>query len=168
MNAPRPKTKSRVQAKPSKQRKTGPRKPAAPAQPPVGLDSAKHAAIQNAQNDAVRIRLGYLPACLASAFNTCGSFNAASFRYYLDDLLEQSGNPTDPAERILIEHLGMVHLRAADMHAQAAQAKSVELVTALNGASARLSSEVRQIALTLKELRSRATAAPKLRLAKVG
>lgn len=146
--------------------------PAAPSAPPgdhaPGLDAALHAVAQRTAQQAELLRLAYVPACLATALGMDARFDGSACRLYLDQFIAAAGDPQDPVERTLIEQVAVARLRLADLHAQAAQAKSVEAAKVYAGATARLLGEVRRVALTLREYRGRTPESTKPRLAKVG
>jgi hypothetical protein len=64
--------------------------------------------------------------------------------------------------------MAFVHLRLLALNGEAARAKTPEAVKIYNGACARLMGEFRRTALTLSELRGKAPAAPRIKLAKTG
>jgi hypothetical protein len=98
-----------------------------------------------------------------------GLFTAADFRHFLDRFLEESGNPSDALERLLLEQVAFGAMRVADLHAQAARAQSVEGAKVFAAAASRLLSEVRRLALAVKVYRARTPAdAEMVRVAKVG
>src|SRR5437868_5326086 len=65
--------------------------------PPPGLDAAKHTASQRAAHRAAALRQGVFPAMMASALGMEKlDFDASALKVYLEQLLEDSGNPRDP------------------------------------------------------------------------
>ena len=138
------------------------------SRPPPGLDDERHAAAQRAAHMGEVVRQAFVPGCMASALGTNGLFDGRAFRVYLDNFLRDAGAPTDPLERLLLEQAAFASLRVADLHTQAAGAKSVDAVKVFTAAAARLLGEVRRLAVTLKVYRGRAPAAEPLRIAQVG
>jgi len=107
------------------------------------------------EQQAALAKRAILPAALASAIGMDQYIESTGYRRYLDDLLKDAGNPTDPIEIMLLEQLAVCHLRAAQLHGHAGQAAGLEAVTAYNAAAARLTAEFRKTALALKEYRHR-------------
>ena len=116
------------------------------------------------------LRDGFVPTCMATALSLNGQFDATAFRSYLDRFLADAGGLHDPVERVLVEQMAFAHLRLADLHAQAATAKSVEATKGLTSAAARLLGKIRRVALALQIYRHEtpATERANLRLAKTG
>jgi hypothetical protein len=106
-----------------------------------------------AEEQAVIARRAILPAALASAFGMDRFIESVGFRRYLDDVLKDAGNPTDPVEIMLLEQLTVSHLRAAQLQGHAGQAVGLEAIAVYNAAAARLTAEFRKTVLTLKEYR---------------
>lgn len=142
---------------------------AAPAAgPPPGLDAARHAKMQRAAAKAEVIRNGLVAAHMAAALGAGGQFATDDFRVYLARLKADLGHPADPVLDILVEQLAFAHLRLARLHGQAAEATGTETIKVTNAACSRLMGEVRRTALTIRDLRSTAPAAPRLKLARTG
>jgi len=95
-----------------------------------------------------------IPAWLANALGLNDFFDGKGFRSYLDEIRRKSGDPVDPFEIMLVEQLAMMHLRAAQLQAEAGLAKSLEAIRVFNSASARLFAEFRMTVLALKAYRS--------------
>jgi hypothetical protein len=114
------------------------------------------------------VRQAFVPGCMATALGTNGLFDSHAFRVYLDNFLKAAGSPADPLECLLWEQAAFASLRVADLHAQAAGAKSVDAAKAFAAAAARLLGELRRLAVTLKFYRGRAPAAEPLRITGVG
>ncbi len=131
---------------------------APPETPPPGLDDARHAAAQRVAHQAEVLRKGVFPALMASALSLDNFFETASYKLHLEQILEEAGNPTDPVERMMIEQLALAHLRIAQLHVGAGQAKATEAIKVYNAATARLWGEFRRTALALRAYR---TSAPK-------
>jgi hypothetical protein len=134
---------------------------------PRGLDDDKHAAAQKAAHQAEVLATASIPASMTDAFATSSSISPHGFRIYLDRVLEDSGNPKDPLKRMLIEQVVFMHLRLAELHVQAAQAKTLEGIKILNTVCSRILGEMRRTIQAVDESRERRPAAPKMRIAKV-
>jgi hypothetical protein len=140
--------------------------------PPPGLDNNKHADAQRQAARAEVIREKFVCSALVKAFGGTG-FDVADYRTYLDELLAGARVGTDPVQRMLVEQLGIAHLRLALLQSQAAVAKSLDEHKVMNAAVARLLAEMRRTALTISELKGRRTApaaraVPKVKLAQTG
>jgi hypothetical protein len=75
------------------------------------------------------------------------------FVVYLDQLLAESGHPTDPIERMLIEQIAMAHHSIGRLYVRAASAETLDQVKVYNAAAANLLAEFRRAALALKKYR---------------
>lgn len=123
--------------------------------PPPGLDAAKHAAAQRVAHQAELLRRGIFPALMASALALDKFLETAAYSAYLEQLLADAGNPTDPIERMLIEQLCLAHFRIAQLHVGAGQAEKAEAVKMYNSVAARMLGEFRRTALALRAYRTR-------------
>jgi hypothetical protein len=128
---------------------------AATAGPPPGLDAARHAAAQRAARGAEVLRKGAFAALMASALSLDQLLETSAYRAYLEEVLAQAGNPTDPIERMLVEQTCLAHFRVAQLHVGASQAKGAEVVKMYNAVAARLLGEMRRTALALRAYRTR-------------
>jgi hypothetical protein len=129
-------------------------KPAQPTRraPTAGLDSERHLAAQRASHEAEIIRKAVVPASLATAIRI-DQVGPNGYRAYLDLLMKEAGNPTDPIEVMMLEQLVMAHLRIAQLHGSAGQAQGIEAVKILCSAAARLLGEFRRTALAIRAYR---------------
>jgi hypothetical protein len=114
------------------------------------------------------LRQAYVPASLATALGMGDQFDGSACRAYLDRFIHDAGDPQDPVLQVLLEQMAIAHLRLADLHSQAAQARSTEAVRVYAGATSRLLGEVRRLGLALREYRGRVPRQGKLRIAQVG
>ena len=90
----------------------------------------------------------------ATASHIVGSnISPESFVAYLDQLLEEAGQPTDPIERMLIEQIAMAHHNIGRLYVRAASAETLDQVNVYNAAAARLLAEFRRAAIALKTYR---------------
>jgi hypothetical protein len=78
---------------------------------------------------------------------------AAGFKLYLDRLLKDSGDPTDPIERMIIEQIALAHHRICQLHIQVELAKTAEAAKVYSTAAVRLTGEFRRLALALRNYR---------------
>ena len=86
--------------------------------------------------------------------NFKGAVSLQAFKIYHDQLLRDSGQPTDAIEVMLIEQLMWAHHRIGDLHVQSSMADSSETTEIYNSAATRLMSEFRRTSLALREYRS--------------
>lgn len=135
----------------------GPEQPQS-GQPPPGLDQVKHARAQRAAKGAEVLREAVFPALMASALGFERFVETAAFKTFLERFMSDLGNPKDPLERMLGEQLAFTHFRIAQVHVDAAQAKSLEAMKLYNTVCARLLGEFRRSVLTLRALRTPPTA----------
>jgi len=76
-----------------------------------------------------------------------------SFVVYLDQILDEAGQPTDPIERMLIEQIAMAHHNIGRLYVRASLAETLDQVNVYNAAAARLLAEFRRATLALKKYR---------------
>jgi hypothetical protein len=76
----------------------------------------------------------------------------------LDRLAANTVDPGDAVEVMMIEQLTLCHFRAAQLQAQAAEAKGLEAIQIYNIAAARLLAEFRKTALALQTYRAQSLA----------
>ena len=95
------------------------------------------------------------PAALAAAMGVENKIETSGCRVYLDDLVRESGNPSDPVEIMLLEQLAMCHQYSIQMQALSKKAEGIEAIELYLSGAARLSGEFRKTALALKEYRKK-------------
>jgi len=78
----------------------------------------------------------------------------AGFKHYRDQTLAEIGQALDPIAEMLVDELLWAHHRLGQLHAEAANAKTPELIEVLNGAATKLMAEQRRSALALREYRA--------------
>jgi hypothetical protein len=145
-----------VGAAPGKQAQESPSSPpAATGAPPAGLDAARHAKAQKTSHEAELMRQILFPAMMAEALGNDAMFGSSAYRVYLERLIEDAGNPSDPVQRMMLEQLALAHFRIAQLQVQASHAKSTEGVKIYNSAASRLQGEFRRTALALHAYGSR-------------
>src|SRR5262245_30026930 len=93
----------------------------------------------------------YLYSALAPLFGK--DIELGAYRVYLAGLLKESGDPTAPLERMLVEQLAFCHHAVGHYHVKAAGCADVQEATAYTGAAARLMGEYRRSLLALKSYR---------------
>ena len=101
------------------------------------------------------VKRGITPTALAMVLDMENMIVAAGCRVYLDDLVRESGNPSDPVEIMLLEQLAMCHQYSIQMQALSKKAEGIEAIELYLSGAARLSSEFRKTALALKEYRKK-------------
>jgi len=124
-----------------------------PSQP--GLNPDKHAAAQKVAQQAEVLRRTVFPALMADALGYAKLFDSAAYKVYLERLVADAGNPTDPVEIMLLEQLALAHFRIGQLHVTASRAQGTEATKILSGATSRMLGEFRRTALALRAYRSR-------------
>ena len=71
-----------------------------------------------------------------------------------EDFLKRAGAPVDPVEQCLLEQYFLAHHRLARLQADASAAKNLEGSKILNAAAVRLLSELRRLALSIRQYRA--------------
>ena len=131
-----------------------PAAPTPPATPPESstVETKRRRSLEQQANVA---KNAILPAALVSAMGLDQYVEIHGYRHYLDGVIRDAGNPTDPVEIMLIEQMAVCHLRAAQLQGRAGEAHSLDAGAIYNTAAARLTAEFRKLALALKEYRRR-------------
>ena len=88
-----------------------------------------------AYNVKYRTAACYLQANTHPAINS--QISLESFATYLETLLEEAGNPTDPIERMLVEQLAIAHHNIGRLYMKAAASESLEQAEVYNAAASR-------------------------------
>lgn len=127
--------------------------PSVPVCAPAGSSANQREGMIKAERQANILRELAFPAAMTSAIPIGKDVGPAGFKLYLDRLLKDAGDPVDPVERMMIEQLAMAHHRIAQLHVQVEQARSIEEAKVYSGAAARLTGELRRLALALKAYR---------------
>jgi hypothetical protein len=120
------------------------------AQPPPGLDGTRHKAAQEAAQQADVLRHGLFSALMTTAVNINQFDDPHAFQTFLERLVVDSGNPTNPIAQMLIEQLALCHVRIAQLHISAAHADSLEAKKVYGTMAARLLGEFRRSAVALE------------------
>lgn len=77
-----------------------------------------------------------------------------SLDVYLQQLMEDAGQPSDPVVRIMLEQLVMVHHKIGRLNRLSADATTLEEAKVYDAGSACLLGELRRLALAIKDYRS--------------
>jgi len=85
------------------------------------------------------------------------------FKLYLNGLVELTGIPTDPIERMLVEQAALAHFAIGLLILRAGTRENLDEVSACHAAAARLMGEFRRHALALQEYRAAAAKKKKAR-----
>lgn len=117
------------------------------------LTVAENERLRQADHDATVIREYLFSATLATSMPVGEMSTAAAWRTFLDRLLKDAGNPSDPIEIMMIEQLVMAHFRVAQLNARAQDAQNVEAAKVFAAAAARMTGEFRRLALAVKQYR---------------
>ena len=102
---------------------------------------------------AYAVKEAIVPAMLATVLGIENTIGASGYRIYLDDLIRDSGSPTDRVEIMLLEQIVMCHHRSMQMQTLAEKAQGTEAIEMYLAAGSRLSAEFRKSVLALKEYR---------------
>jgi hypothetical protein len=95
-----------------------------------------------------------LPVAMATAAVPGIGVSVPAYQIYLDGVLADAGDPTDPVEILMIQHLVFASLRVAELHARAGTAQGLELPKMYNAAATRLLAEFRKLAGDLEAYRT--------------
>jgi hypothetical protein len=90
---------------------------------------------------------------MASSIAVGNGVTASGFKVYLDRLLEQAGDPSDPLERMMVQQIALAHHRIAQLHAKAAEARTVDAAKQYSVVAIRLTGEARRMFLAVKQYR---------------
>ena len=117
--------------------------------------SAPEQPSMNVDLQASVVKRGITPTALAMVLDMENMIGAAGCRVYLDDLVRESGNPSDPVEIMLLEQMAICHQYSIQMQALSKKAEGIEAIELYLSGAARLSGEFRKTALALKEYRKK-------------
>lgn len=81
-----------------------------------------------------------------------------AFVAYRDILLEETGNPSDPIEVMLVEQLALAHFSIGQLRIRSCSTESPKLAIAFADAAMRLLGEFRRCSLALEDYRAKQTA----------
>ena len=117
------------------------------------LTAQQYAALAKAEREADIIQDALFAASMAGAISASNGVSSSGFKVFLERLLKQAGNPTDPVERMMIEQLALAHHRIAQLHVQAAEADTVDAAKQYTAMAIRLTGELRRMSLAIKQYR---------------
>ena len=109
----------------------------------------------NVDLQASVVKRGITPTALAMVLDMENMIGAAGCRFFLDEMIQESGNPSDPLEIMLLEQTAMCHQYSIQMQALSKKAEGIEAIELYLSGAARLSGEFRKTALALKEYRKK-------------
>jgi hypothetical protein len=123
--------------------------------PTVGTGTSSGAATV-AEQQAQLLKTHAYPAFMASVVGAsfAGLVESARYVAFLDQVMHDAGNPSDPIERMLVEQLSLSHLHIGLLHTKAATSRTADVAKTYLSAANRMQAEFRRDALALKELRS--------------
>ena len=117
------------------------------------LTAQQYAALSKAEREADIIQDVLFAASMAGSISAGDSVSSSGFKVFLERLLKQAGDPTDPVERMMIEQLALAHYRIAQLHVQAAKADTVDAAKQYSAMAIRLTGELRRMSLAIKQYR---------------
>ena len=91
----------------------------------------------------------------AVARSVTDSFDTPVYKAYRDQLLQDSGAPTDPLEVMLIEQMAIAHFNIGRLHMKSGSIGNDKLAIAYSDAATRLLGEFRRCTLALEEYRGK-------------
>ena len=109
----------------------------------------------NVDLQASVVKRGITPTALAMVLDMENMIGASGCRVYLDDLVRESGNPSDPVEIMLLEQMAICHQYSIQMQALSKKAEGIEAIELYLSGAARLSGEFRKTALAVKDYRKK-------------
>jgi len=115
--------------------------------------SAEVTALLQAVNLREVTAAGFLYWAVSSSLSD--GISTGAFKVYLDKLLADAGNPTDPIEVMLIEQLALAHFNIGRLQIKSCGTDSPQLQVAYSDAATRLLGEFRRCALALEDLRAK-------------
>ena len=109
---------------------------------------------------AAIVKHALFPSQMATAIGLRDVFDASGYRAFLDQLVRDAGNPSDPLQIMLLQQMAMSHFRIGDLHGLAAKADDPKAVEAFTNAAARLTAEFRRSMVALAGYRQTVGAQP--------
>ena len=103
--------------------------------------------------EAALLRELCLPAHLKGIVNM-PRVSEVGAKLYVETFVKDAAPGGDPVEVLLLQQLLLLHFRLARLHQHASGAESLEVTRIVNGAAARLTGEMRRMALALKAYRA--------------
>ena len=115
--------------------------------------SAPEQSTRSSAEQAYAVKQAITPAMMASALGMGNTIGVSGYRVYLDELIRDSGNPTDRVEIMLLEQIVICHHLSMKMQTLAEKAQGTEAIELYLVAASRLNAEFRKSVLALKEYR---------------
>jgi hypothetical protein len=106
------------------------------------------------EHQAEVVRRYLLPAVLSQVGINLTIVSSAGYLTFVESILRDSGNPTDPLERMLIEQLVLCHVRLQALYVRAAEAQTLEAAEVYNAMCVRLAGEFRKLTLAVDQYRA--------------
>ena len=110
-------------------------------------------ATRSSAEQAYAVKQAVAPAMLATVLGLENTIGVSGYRVYLDELIRDSGNPTDRVEIMLLEQIVICHHLSMKMQTLAEKAQGTEAIELYLVAASRLNAEFRKSVLALKEYR---------------
>lgn len=117
------------------------------------LTTQQRATMAKVQKEADIIRDLAFPAAMAGCIPLGSEIGSSAWKVYLDEFVRDTGDPTDPIERLMVQQLALAHHRIGQLHIRAESADSVEAAKQYAAAAVRLTGEFRRLALALRQYR---------------
>ena len=108
---------------------------------------------RSSAEQAYAVKQAVAPAMLATVLGVENTIGVSGYRVYLDELIRDSGNPTDRVEIMLLEQIVICHHLSMKMQTLAEKAQGTEAIELYLVAASRLNAEFRKSVLALKEYR---------------
>ena len=110
---------------------------------------------RSSAEQAYAVKQAVAPAMLATVLGVENTIGVSGYRVYLDELIRDSGNPTDRVEIMLLEQIVVCHHISMQMQIYAKTAQGAESTEMYMVAGSRSSAEFRKTVMALKEYRKR-------------
>ena len=117
--------------------------------------SAPEQSTRSSAEQAYAVKQAVAPAMLATVLGVENTIGVSGYRVYLDELIRDSGNPTDRVEIMLLEQIVVCHHISMQMQIYAKTAQGAESTEMYMVAGSRSSAEFRKTVMALKEYRKR-------------
>ena len=108
---------------------------------------------RSSMEQAYAVKEAIVPAMLATVLGVENTIGVSGYRVYLDELIRDSGNPTDRVEIMLLEQIVICHHLSMKMQTLAEKAQGTEAIELYLVAASRLNAEFRKTVMALKEYR---------------
>jgi len=140
---------SQFSRSPEEARRPGSHQP--PSAPNISQPTAPR--FNDPKQGAVVIAEGFGPSIMASVAGSMAQVvGVGGFQEYRNNLVQSFGDPKDPIERMMLDQLVWLHLRAAELLVTSADSKlQAQQAATFTAAAARLFAEFRKSSLALRE-----------------